>query len=109
VASYAKQLNLRLPLLLDADGAVSAAYSVRATPTYMFIDKTGVLQAQIVGKPRSAVLERNLALIMEIPQSEVQLSPPTEETTQDEGGSTGGSTAESHNNLDESGTRQSPP
>jgi cytochrome c biogenesis protein CcmG/thiol:disulfide interchange protein DsbE len=84
VKSFAKQLNLQLPLLLDTDGQVSAAYTVRATPTYMFIDKQGVLQAQIVGRPRTAVLARNLALILELPQDDVKLTPTGTEEAQDE-------------------------
>jgi cytochrome c biogenesis protein CcmG/thiol:disulfide interchange protein DsbE len=63
VKAYASQLNLRLPLLLDADGAVSSIYLVRATPTYVFIDRQGIVQAQVVGRSRPAVLESNLAVI----------------------------------------------
>lgn len=65
VAAFGQQLGLTLPLLLDSEGTVSAIYLVRATPTYYFIDRDGVVRSQIVGRPRPIVLERNLNLILE--------------------------------------------
>lgn len=83
VKSFAAQLGISLTLLLDADGAVSAAYLVRATPTYAFINRDGILVAQVVGRPRPAVFEKNLALIMDEPPKKQQEIAQPEQPKQD--------------------------
>ncbi len=40
------------PLLLDPDGAVSGSYSVPALPTFVILDKSGVVQHVTVGVGR---------------------------------------------------------
>lgn len=63
VKVIAEQQHLGFPVLLDPDGAVSTTYLVKATPTYVFIDRDGVVQAHLVGRPRPQVLQRNLQRI----------------------------------------------
>ncbi|NLN17740.1 MAG: TlpA family protein disulfide reductase [Firmicutes bacterium] len=63
VKIIAQQHGLSFPVLLDQNGAVSTAYLVKATPTYVFIDREGIVQAHVVGRPRSNVLQRNLKRI----------------------------------------------
>ncbi|MGI6082265.1 MAG: TlpA family protein disulfide reductase [Erysipelothrix sp.] len=69
VKIIAQQQGLSFPVLLDQNGAVSTAYLVKATPTYVFIDRDGIVQAHIVGRPRSNVLQRNLKRIIETEES----------------------------------------
>ena len=64
IAAFGKRLHLTYPLLLDSQAAVSQLYLVKATPTYIFIDKNGVVQAQLVGRPQDAVFNANLSLIL---------------------------------------------
>jgi peroxiredoxin len=49
VAPFAAKHSLTVPLLLDPDGDVSAAYKITATPTAVLIDRDGRLVARAVG------------------------------------------------------------
>lgn len=64
VRNFGKQLGIKYPLLLDNQGQACQAYLVKATPTYVFIDKEGVVRAYLVGRPLEAVFAANLALII---------------------------------------------
>jgi thiol-disulfide isomerase/thioredoxin len=68
VKTITQQQRLSFPVLLDQEGTVSAAYLVKATPTYVFIDRDGVVQAHLVGRPRPQVLQRNLQRITQTAQ-----------------------------------------
>ncbi len=56
VAAFGNQLNLSLPLLLDADGAISVLYGIRALPTTFFVDRRGIIRDVVVGGPMSREL-----------------------------------------------------
>jgi cytochrome c biogenesis protein CcmG/thiol:disulfide interchange protein DsbE len=61
VASFARQFNLTLPLLVGARGdSLGQAYRVRYLPTSYFLDKDGVIQAYVVGGMTQRDIEGNL-------------------------------------------------
>jgi peroxiredoxin len=49
VRSFASELGLTYPLLLDSDGSASALYQVVGIPTTLFLDASGVVAARHVG------------------------------------------------------------
>jgi cytochrome c biogenesis protein CcmG, thiol:disulfide interchange protein DsbE len=49
VSGWADKQRLTLPLLLDPEGDVSAAYRITATPTVFLIGRDGKLVAKAVG------------------------------------------------------------
>ncbi len=49
VRSWVRQHKVTVPVLLDADGEVSADYRVTATPTTILVDRDGRLLARAVG------------------------------------------------------------
>lgn len=49
VAAWVKQKGVASTVLLDTDGAVTAAYRVTGTPTVVLIDRAGQLVARAVG------------------------------------------------------------
>ena len=49
VRSWVRQHKVTVPVLLDADGEVSADYRVTATPTTILVDRAGRLLARAVG------------------------------------------------------------
>ena len=49
VASWIRQKGVTVPVLLDADGAVTKRYRVTGTPTAVLIDRDGQLVARAVG------------------------------------------------------------
>ncbi len=49
VAEWAKAEGVTVPILLDPDGAVGAAYRVTGTPTVVLIDRGGKMVARGVG------------------------------------------------------------
>ena len=62
--------DLSLPILLDLEALVTQSYVVRATPTYFFIDREGILRDVIVGSPDPRVLQGRLQSILQPPQEE---------------------------------------
>ncbi len=48
-AAYARRLHIPYPVLVDADGSVSARYDVSGLPTSLLIDRQGIVQAVQVG------------------------------------------------------------
>lgn len=57
VRGFIKEKDLSYPVLLDESGRVTRSFLVRATPTYIFIDKDGVYRDLVIGTPRKGVLE----------------------------------------------------
>jgi peroxiredoxin len=49
VASYVHEHRLRVPVINDPGGAISAAWGVRATPTSFIIDRHGQIRFREVG------------------------------------------------------------
>lgn len=49
VAAWVKSRGVTVPVLLDPDGAVSAAYRVTGTPTAFLVGRDGKLVARAVG------------------------------------------------------------
>lgn len=49
VAPWVRARGMTLPVLLDRDGAVTAAYRVTATPTAVLIGRDGRMVARAVG------------------------------------------------------------
>lgn len=64
VARAAADLRLPFPVLLDADARASQLYAVRATPTYVFIDRAGVVRSILIGSPRPGAVEGRMAPIL---------------------------------------------
>jgi peroxiredoxin len=65
IKSFMTDLNLSMPVLMDADGKVAKAYSITAIPTTFFIDNEGVIQHKTIGAfPNKEAIETNLALIV---------------------------------------------
>lgn len=63
VARTAADLELAFPVLLDAEARASKLYAIRATPTYIFIDRAGVVRGILIGSPRPGAVEGRLAPI----------------------------------------------
>ena len=70
VRDAARHLGTKYPVLLDENGWVTRAYAVRATPTYIFIDRDGVYRDLVVGSPRAGVLEAKIAPLLSPPAGE---------------------------------------
>ena len=49
VAAWVKAKGVTPPVLLDRDGAVTAAYRVTATPTVVLLDRDGKMIARALG------------------------------------------------------------
>ncbi|HEY8449706.1 MAG TPA: TlpA disulfide reductase family protein [Bacillota bacterium] len=64
VARAVSGLGLSFPVLLDADARASKSYAVRATPTYVFIDRAGVVREILIGAPRPGAVEGRLLPIL---------------------------------------------
>ena len=49
VSAWAREKQVAIPILLDADGGVTRQYGVIATPTAFLIDRQGRLVGRVVG------------------------------------------------------------
>ncbi len=67
VVTFATDLGLELPLLLDEDGESSDAYQVRGLPTTLFVDGKGVIAARHVGPLDQEVLDSYLSSLTSAP------------------------------------------
>jgi peroxiredoxin len=56
VRSFAQELALTFPILLDRDGAVATRYGMRALPTTFFLGRDGRVRDVIVGGPLAEAL-----------------------------------------------------
>ena len=67
--TFAQNLGLTFPILLDPVGAVSGRYLLRALPSTFFIDRKGVIRTVVFGGPMSAAtIETKIeALLLEAP------------------------------------------
>jgi cytochrome c biogenesis protein CcmG, thiol:disulfide interchange protein DsbE len=66
--SFARELELTFPILLDRDGAVSRRYLLRALPTTFFVDRSGIIRSVIIGGPMSeAVLVSQVEALLQEP------------------------------------------
>jgi cytochrome c biogenesis protein CcmG/thiol:disulfide interchange protein DsbE len=63
-ASFAKELGLTFPILLDRTGLVGNLYRMRALPTTFFIDHQGEIHEVIVGGPMSELTLQSLVTEM---------------------------------------------
>src|SRR5258708_16040723 len=57
IALFRRELELRLPVLLDADADVTRSYGVRALPATFLIDRNGILCQQRLGPPSPGGVE----------------------------------------------------
>ena len=65
VADFMTELDLSLPVLLDARSEISKVYGITAIPTSFLIDKDGVIQKRIIGAFSSAAeIESELSEIV---------------------------------------------
>jgi alkyl hydroperoxide reductase subunit AhpC len=62
VDAWVREKRVTIPILLDADGAVTRQYGVIATPTAFLIDRQGRLLGRVVG-PRDWASPTGTALI----------------------------------------------
>ncbi len=60
--SFTQQAGVTFPVLLDQDGSVARRYEMRALPTTVFIDRSGVIQDVVVGGPLPESMLRAKAL-----------------------------------------------
>ena len=51
IASFAQQLGLTFPLLLDSDASTARRFHVSALPTTFFIDRKGIIRDMAIGGP----------------------------------------------------------
>jgi peroxiredoxin len=65
VQSFADELNMTFPVLLDQSGKVSQAYYVRGIPTTVFIDEEGIIQIVHVGTLSDKILRDYVKRMME--------------------------------------------
>ncbi len=67
VKSFAQQLGLTFPLLMDRDATVARLYHVSALPTTFFVDRKGVVRDMAIGGPltRAAIESKIDALLTE--------------------------------------------
>ncbi|MFP4324109.1 MAG: TlpA disulfide reductase family protein, partial [Anaerolineales bacterium] len=66
VRAFVDEFGLTFPILLDTDGAVGAAYELRAYPSTYFIDRAGVVRAYAFGGPLDeSYFESQVLQIME--------------------------------------------
>lgn len=64
-ASYAKELGLTFPILLDRTGELSARYTVRGYPASFIIDRKGIIRSVIVGGPMTeAMIQSKIEAIL---------------------------------------------
>jgi cytochrome c biogenesis protein CcmG, thiol:disulfide interchange protein DsbE len=56
--TFAQQLGLTFPILLDTDGSVGQQYQLQALPTSFFVDGNGMIREVVVGGPMSEALLR---------------------------------------------------
>jgi peroxiredoxin len=56
VTTFADQLELTFPILMDRDGDVSERYRISSIPTTFFVDRSGVIQDIVIGGPMSRAL-----------------------------------------------------
>jgi cytochrome c biogenesis protein CcmG, thiol:disulfide interchange protein DsbE len=64
VTTFAAQVGVSYPLLLDLDSAVNLRYNIRALPTTIFIDASGVIREIHVGIISQAVLEDRIERLL---------------------------------------------
>jgi peroxiredoxin len=65
VTTFAGQLELTFPILMDRDGKVSDRYRVRSIPTTFFLDRSGVIQDIVIGGPMPrAVIESKVTALL---------------------------------------------
>jgi thiol-disulfide isomerase/thioredoxin len=60
VTSFALEMGVNYPLLLDQDGSVNQTYQVRALPTTIFIDADGVVQEVFTGIITEGALQEKI-------------------------------------------------
>lgn len=65
VASFADQMGMSFPVLLDTSGQVGDAYFVRGIPTSIFIDENGVIQNVHEGTLTNAMLRDYVQALMD--------------------------------------------
>ena len=63
IQSFADELGLTFPVLLDPEGRIAELYQVRGFPTTFFIDREGIVQGVYLGTLSKSVLEGYLAKI----------------------------------------------
>jgi peroxiredoxin len=61
VQTFADDLDLNFPILLDPGGAVQELYRVRGYPTTFFVDADGVIQILHIGEMSADTLDNYLA------------------------------------------------
>jgi peroxiredoxin len=64
VKSYARELNLTFPLLLDGDSKVSRQYRVFGLPTSVFVGRDGVIKDVTIGELNQSTLDGYLKRIL---------------------------------------------
>lgn len=65
VTAFATELELEIPLLLDQDGQIGAAYHVHGLPTSLFIDRDGLIAARHVGPLDQSALDGYLIPLLD--------------------------------------------
>ena len=61
--SFVKKYGITYPVVMDLDGSIGNVWGVTGIPTTFFIDKSGKVQASIVGASTQSQFEEKLATI----------------------------------------------
>ena len=71
VAAFVQEQGLTFPILMDRDGAVSAAYQVKAMPSTFFIDRDGIIRQVTLGGPMAAAfIESQVTRLLDADEAE---------------------------------------
>jgi peroxiredoxin len=64
VRTFAREIQMPFPVLLDEKGKVRRSYALRGVPTSVFIDSSGVVRIVNPGPITRELIERGLAAIL---------------------------------------------
>jgi cytochrome c biogenesis protein CcmG, thiol:disulfide interchange protein DsbE len=67
--AYMARAGAAWPALVDADGAIAAAYLVNVPPLSFFVDPTGIVRSIAYGPPPSGSIDDRIAAILPAPAS----------------------------------------
>jgi thiol-disulfide isomerase/thioredoxin len=64
IAPFVREQGLHFPILLDEDGAISAAYGVVGLPTSLILDRAGVVRERVTGPMTRDTLAQRVARLL---------------------------------------------
>lgn len=64
VEPFVRQYGLRFPIVLDEDGAITAAYGVVGLPTSVILDRSGIVRERVTGPMTRDTLARRVERLL---------------------------------------------